>query len=156
MTVTPPPQPPPYSGSYTTPHTPGGQPPPKKSSGCGKIALIGCTVILALAIIFVGGLVFFVFGAIKRSDVYTEARNRAAADPRVIATLGEPINTGWWVSGSVHVDNGRGTADITFPIKGPKGEAKVHATASRDTSAWSYSQLTVTPEGGGQIDVLHR
>jgi hypothetical protein len=159
MTVTTPPPPPPPSsftppqGSYTLP--PGAPPPPPaKSSGCWKALAIGCSVILVLGLAAMIALFVFVFSVIKRSDVYREAYNRATSDPRVIERLGAPIEKGWWVIGSVHLNNNEGTANIDFPISGPKGKARVHAAASYDGNAWSYSSLTVRPDVGGEIDVL--
>ena len=160
MTVTPPPPPPP-SGSFTPPQgsytLPAGAPPPPpaKSSGCWKALAIGCSIIIVLGAAAVLCLVIFVFSVIKRSDVYREAYTRAANDPRVVAALGTPIEKGWWVMGKVSVDTNGGLANIDFPISGPKGSARVHAAASRDTEAWSYSSLVVRPAAGGEIDVLH-
>jgi hypothetical protein len=161
MTVTPPPPPPPTSGSFTPPQgsytlPPGAPPPPPaKSSGCWKALAIGCSIIIVLGLAALVALFVFVFSVIKRSDVYREAYTRAANDPRVVAALGTPIEKGWWVMGSVHIDDNTGTANIDFPISGPKGNARVHAAASRESDAWSYSSLVVRPAAGGEIDVLH-
>jgi hypothetical protein len=155
MTVTP--QPPPTGtytpqGSYTLP--PGAPPPPQKSGGCLKAFLIGCSVIIVLGLAALVALFVFVFSVIKRSDVYREAYTRASSDPRVIERLGTPIEKGWWVIGSVHLNDNGGNADIDFPISGPKGEARVHASATRDAEKWNYSSIMVRPSGGGEIDVL--
>ncbi len=159
MTVTTPPPPPP-SGSFTPPQgsytlPPGAPPPPPaKSSGCWKALAIGCSIILVLGLAAMIALFVFVFSVIKRSDVYREAYNRATSDPRVIERLGTPIEKGWWVMGSVRLDNNEGTANIDFPISGPKAKARVHAAASYDGSRWTYSSLMVRPDVGGEIDVL--
>jgi hypothetical protein len=158
MTVTPPPPPTgsftPPQGSYTLP--PGAPPPPpSKSGGCWKALAIGCGIIIVLGMAAVVCLFFFVFSVIKRSDVYREAFTRATNDPRVVASLGTPIEKGWWVLGSVNIDDNTGTANINFPISGPKGSARVHASASLENATWSYSALVVRPEAGGEIDVLH-
>ena len=160
MTVAPPPPPPPSSGTFTPPQgsytlPPGAPPPPAKSGGCWKALAIGCGIIIVLGIAAVLCLVIFVFSVIKRTDVYREAYTRSASDPRVIAALGTPIERGWWVIGKVNVDTNGGTANIDFPISGPKGNARVHAAASRETDAWNYSSLVVRPSSGGEIDVLH-
>ena len=157
MTVTP--QPPPTGtftspqGSYTLP--PGAPPPPQKSGGCWKGLAIGCSIVFVLGLAALIALFVFVFSVIKRSDVYREAYSRAGSDPRVVATLGTPMERGWWVIGSVHLDDNTGTADITFPISGPKGGARVHASATRDSDNWKYSSILVRPDSGGEIDVLH-
>ena len=128
-------------------------PPPQKSSGCLKWGLIGCGVVVVLIAAFCAVLMIFVFGAMKRSHVYKGAVERAQNDPRVKAALGEPIETGWWVSGSVHVESGSGNAEMTIPLSGPKGNGRLHAIATYDGSKWTYETLTVTPEGGAPIDL---
>lgn len=139
-TMTPPPQPIPQA--------------PRQSSGCGKLALIGCAIVFVLGIIGVAALVFGVFGVIKKSTVYTEARDRAAADPRVIAAIGEPIKTGWMVSGSINIRNRTGNANLGFPISGPKGGAHVDGVATLEADRWSFTTLTVKPDNSATIDIL--
>ena len=136
--------------------TPGPAPaaaPPKKS-GCLKWTLIGCGVLIALGIAGIAALVLVVFGAIKSSDAYRGAKSAAEKDPRVIEALGSPIESGIWVSGTGNVVSNGGNANFKFPIHGPKGEAIVHAVATRDTSGWHYSELIVTPKNGPPIDLL--
>lgn len=136
---------------YTPPTT---QPPAQKSSGCLKVFLIGCGVLVVLGAACVAALVFVVFAAIKKSDIYTDALNKARADQRVVAALGEPINPGFWVTGNMKVDNNKGSADFTFPVSGPKGSAKVHAVATTEGQKWEYTELVVTPSNGPPINVL--
>ena len=140
--------------TMTPPPPPQQVPPAAKSNGCWKFGLIGCAIVLVLGAIGVAALVFGIFGVIKRSDVYTEARNRAVADPRVIAALGQPIKAGWLVSGSVSVKDRSGNANLGFQISGPKGDGHVEAVASRDLERWTFSTLTVKPSSGTTIDIL--
>jgi hypothetical protein len=119
-----------------------------------KWGLIGCLVALFLGAIGVCAIVLIVFGAIKSTDAYRGAKVSAERDPRVIAALGTPIHTGFWVIGNVNVDSKGGNADFEFSVKGPKDEARVHAVATRDTSGWHYSQLVVKPEKSPPIDLL--
>ena len=130
---------------------------PQQKSGCLKWLLIGCSALFILGCAAAVVLVLFVFGAIKSTDVYKGARDRAINDPRVIAALGTPIETGWWVSGSVNVNTtDGGHANIKFPISGPKNKAKVEAVATIDpsTGKWVYTRLMVLPDGGPPIDLL--
>ena len=143
----------------TTPYVPPvATPPPaaepQKSSGCLKWGLIGCGVVVVLIAAFCAVLMIFVFGAMKRSHVYKGAVERAQNDPRVKAALGEPVETGWWVSGSVHVDNGSGNAELTIPLSGPKGTGKLHAIATIENGDWKYERLSVKPDSGERIDLL--
>ena len=138
---------------YIPPQQPGQQPPPQKS-GCLKWFLIGCSAVIVLGIAFVAVLVFVVFGAIKSTDAYKGARDKAINDPRVIGALGSPVEAGFWVAGSANVDTNGGHADFKFPISGPKGKARVETVATREPDKWVYSKLMVYPEGGPPIDLL--
>lgn len=146
MTAIPPPPPPPVAAQ------PGAT--PAKSSGCWKWGACGCITALIIVAAGIAGIVLIVFGMVKSSDVYAGARREAARDPRVIEALGAPVHAGWWVTGSVHVDNGEGNADFHFPLIGSKSRGQVHAVATRDNGAWHYSELTVTTRDGQTIDVL--
>ena len=137
---------------------PGGPVPPQGGSTkktCGAIAGIGCLVVIVAIVAITAGIVFFVFNLIKSTYVYKTAVQRAESNPRVIALLGSPVGTGWWVRGSVNLDNDRGHADVTIPIEGPKGEAKIHCVATRSHDAWTFEELMVIPDKGGtSIDLL--
>ena len=117
---------------------------------------VGCLSVIVIAVAFVGIILAAVFGAIRSTDAYKEAFRIASTDPRVVAALGTPIESGWLVGGNVHVDNDRGDAAIDFPISGPKGKAKVHAEATKENGKWTYSVLTAHIEGDGTIDLLNR
>ena len=144
---------PPYAPPPQPPPVPATPPPPKSSSGCLKWGLIGCGILVVLFAAFCAVMVFFVFGVIKRSDVYKGALRRVQSDPRVIAALGEPVEASFLVTGNVHVDNSGGNAEINFPISGPKQKAKVHAVATYENNQWKYETLTVTPDSGPVIDL---
>lgn len=152
--MTTPPYVPPPSPPPTAPQpVPAVTPPPQKSSGCLKWALIGCSTLIVLFVAFCAVIVIFVFGAMKRSDVYKGALRRAQNDPRVVAALGSPVEAGWWVKGNVHFDTNGGNAELTFPISGPKAKGTEHAVATYENDKWIYETLTVTPEGGPLIDL---
>ncbi len=135
------------------PQGPGIAPPPK-NSGCLKWAAIGCAVVVMLGAVAMAGVVILVFGAIRSTDAYKDSLRRAQNDPRVIAAIGAPVKPGWYVTGNVNVNNADGTADINYPISGSRGEATVHVVATRSTSGWSYSRMTVDPDKGSSIDLL--
>ena len=144
----------------TTPHVPQSPPPiapsqTPKSSGCGKAVAIGCGIILIVGAIACAAIAVIVLGAIKHTDVYRHARDRAMTDPRVIARLGSPVESGWWVSGNVHTEDATGAATIKFPISGSHGKATVSADATLENGSWVYQRLVVHPDSGGDIDVLH-
>jgi len=134
--------------------TPPPPPPQQKSSGCLKWGLIGCGALIVLCGVGIVVIVAIVFGAIKSSDAYRGARATAERDPRVIEVLGSPVKEGLWVAGNVNVRDHTGEANFEFPIRGPKGRARVHAVATKESGTWRYSELTVTPSNGPPIDLL--
>jgi hypothetical protein len=141
------------SVNYSPTPAPAAPPAPSNSSGCLKWALIGCGAAVVLFAAFAAVIVLVVFGAIKRSDVYRQALQRAQNDPAVIAALGTPIDAGIYVTGNVNLDANGGHAKIDFPISGPKGKGDVHAVATMNGAKWEYSELTVTPANGPVIDL---
>lgn len=107
----------------------------------------GClTIILAFGA-FVALIIFAVFGSLKLSAVYKEALARAAASEEVRAVLGSPVEAGFLVSGQIKTSGPSGSADLSFPISGPKGSATVYAVAHRRAGRWNFSTLEVEVEG---------
>jgi len=156
MTTVPPPPGtiPPPAGTYISP--PPGQPvpPPAQKTGCGKIACIGCAVLTALGVVAFIAIALTVIGAIKSTDAYKEARDRATRDPRVIELLGSPVEASFFAGGTVNVNDEGGHANIVFPIRGPKGRATVHGEATRGPSGWTFTQLEVRQGSRATIDLL--
>jgi hypothetical protein len=108
---------------------------------------LGCFTVVAGAVVFVASIVLFVFGFVRSSDVYKHALERASSHPAVIEALGEPVEPGWYVAGSIAVQGSSGTADISIPIGGPRGKATVFAVAKKSAGRWEYEVLEVEVEG---------
>jgi TonB family protein len=105
----------------------------------------------------VAAIVFFVFSTIKSSDVYRNAVEQAKANPTVVQELGEPIEEGWYVKGSVE-ESGAGWASLEIPISGPKRSATIYAEALRERrgAEWQYTRLEVAIEGiDGRVSIFN-
>ena len=104
---------------------------------------------VAVAVIF-----YFVIGVIKSTGPYQTAVNTAKNSPEVQAELGTPIEPGFMPTGNVNTNTsngtGSGTADLSVPLKGPKGSGKVHYAATKNGDAWEVSDFTVTIDGSGR------
>ncbi len=112
------------------------------------------TMIL-LAVGFFVLLFVLVFSAMKSSDAYKEALQRAQTNPAVIEALGTPIKDGLFVSGTTKVENGVGEADLSIPVNGPKGSGTIYALATKSGGNWIYTKLEVEIKGSGaRIDLL--
>jgi len=96
---------------------------------------------------------FGVLAAIKSSEPYQTALQRVQASEEVKEAIGEPIQPDFVVQGKVDVQNDNGSADVTFPVRGPKGSAQVHVSGVRVGGAWSYDDISVTLGDGTVIDL---
>jgi len=83
----------------------------------------------------------------KHSDAYQVALARARTSPGVVRELGEPVEPGWWVSGSINVSGPSGHADFETPLHGPSGRATLYVTAEKEAGRWHYKVLEVAVEG---------
>ena len=84
-----------------------------------------------LGLLLIGGIAaFFIFkgvlGLLEKSPPYQDGIARAQSSAEVKAALGEPIETDGMVSGNINYSNDTGSADLTVPIKGPKGTGTLH------------------------------
>jgi hypothetical protein len=111
---------------------------------------LGCLLLIIVPVGGCAGFVALLMGGMKSSDAYQLAWNQARSAPEVTAELGEPVEEGWWLSGSINVNGSGGQADIQFPISGPKGKATVHCQATRSAGKWQAQQLVVVIEGSGR------
>lgn len=111
---------------------------------------LGClTPILACAGLFIG-----IMSMMKSSTTYADAVERAKANDEVKAALGEPIKTGFWVSGSVEVTGASGKSDLAIPISGPKDSGTLYAAATKKAGQWEYSTLELATNSGTRINLL--
>jgi hypothetical protein len=100
--------------------------------------------------LFVGGIALIIaaaFGTMRSSGACQEAVARAAATPAVVQALGSPIEIGWFVTGTL--DPGR-RAEITIPVSGSRGQARIDVVASKADGKWAFSTLTVKLRATGE------
>ena len=115
----------------------------------------GCLAIAALVVGSVAVIFFMVMGFIKSSDVYEQAMANTRSSPAVVAELGEPIEDGVLITGNINISGSSGNADIAIPIKGPKGNAVIYATATRSEGEWQFDKLSVKIKASGKgLDLL--
>ncbi|GEM_PF-800446 len=137
-------------------YTPGlSLPIPFRAPGCGGIMAflsgIGCLIISV--ILLCAGVVFVSIYFFERSAPYKMALKKVQTDPQVVQQLGQPIEEIYWIpAGSLRFENDSGSANYTFPVQGPKGEATVSVVARMIDGKWGLTELTVTyPDGTRQM-----
>lgn len=132
---------------------------PKKSwLARNAVWLIIVTILLLVCAGFtcIGGVIWSAMGAIRDHPASVSARERAQADPRVVAILGTPIEAGYLVQAQYNSSGGTTVMTLTCPISGPKAEGELAFAATQNPdSTWTYTRLTVTISNGGSvIDLL--
>jgi TonB family protein len=115
---------------------------------------VGCLGLILAGVLVIGGIFFAAMSAIKSSEVYKGALQRARSNPEAVALLGEPINDGWFVKGNINFAGSSGTANFEVPISGPKKSGTLFVRASYEGAAWMYERLDLAAEGGETISLL--
>ena len=112
---------------------------------------VACLGILACITLFTGGIVATVFGAIRASEPYQVALELAQTDSDVLTALGEPVEPGIFVLGSIETSGQSGFADLQIPLKGSEQNGTLHVSARRVNGEWQYDTLSVTYGDDQQI-----
>ncbi len=115
----------------------------------------GCLTVIVLFIAFFGALFVGVTKLMSDSQPYTDALDAATQNELVIEYLGEPIETHGMTSGSINYSNNGGEADLTIPIRGPKGEGVLRVEGEGRGENWTYETMNVYIEEADKvIDLL--
>lgn len=134
------PQPPhPYPGHYPYQQPwQGGypMPPPKKPANVGKIIAIALIVGFICFVGFIATVIGSVFFGIKQSDAYQLSLAHATTHPAVVADIGLPIEAGFFPVGNISTTGGRGDAEFTLTLSGPKGEGRAYVQSERRGGRW--------------------
>ena len=143
--------PPPLPTPYQPPHAPNWW-----QRNWPWAAPVGCVTLLVFLVVVIGGFMLAVFGAMKSSDAYQTAVQRAKANEQVIVALGSPVKEGMFLSGNVNVyGGGSGNAHLAIPVSGSRGKGTLYAVATKSEGTWTYSILRVKVDGtDSAIDLL--
>ncbi|HWS89292.1 MAG TPA: cytochrome c oxidase assembly factor Coa1 family protein [Pyrinomonadaceae bacterium] len=136
------------------------QTPQQQQKGClGRnwkwMLPVGCLGLILAGVLFVGGIVFVAMSAIKSSEVYKGALGVAQAHPAVNERLGQPVEDGWFVKGSIKLNATGGSADLEIPLSGPKGAGTLFVRAVSPEGTWMYQRLDLVT-GGKTVSLLDR
>ena len=104
----------------------------------------GCLIIIFLFVFGIGAAIFGGVKLLKNSEPFEYALETATNNEELIAIIGEPIETDGIMQGSLNCNNGRSSADITIPLKGPEGEASVTIVGEKLDEDWEYEEFYIT------------
>jgi hypothetical protein len=102
--------------------------------GCGCL-IFACVTVLVIGVLGV------VLNQVKQSDLYQGALSLARNNEQVVQALGEPIEPGWWVTGSMETSGPTGSADFAFPLSGPRNRGTLYVVATRSAGLWEFQRI---------------
>jgi hypothetical protein len=115
-----------------------------------KIATFGVLVPSIFVIIFASVTLGF-----RSSWAYLEAMELARNNPALIEELGEPLESSWFVSGSIRVSGPSGQAEILIPVEGPRKAATLYVVAIKQAGRWEFELAEAEIEGRkSRIDLI--
>lgn len=117
-----------------------------------KWILIGLLAFCAM-IAFIGGITALVMKMMK-GDAYELSLTEVRSTPSVVEFIGDPIQPGWFVLGSVSTSGPDGSAALEYSIHGSISDAKVYVYATKYAGEWVLDKLIVAPESSGERIVI--
>jgi len=105
---------------------------------------------LGVIVLFVAVIGYLVFGFVKSCEIYKMATAKAKSNSAVVEALGSPIEEGLLVRGRMKMGGSSGKADLSIPISGPRGKAKIYAVATKPAGQWTFSTLEVAIKSSGE------
>ncbi len=119
------------------------------------IVPVGCSGMVLFFCAFIFMIFAIVMGSIRTTDAFKEGVALATSNPEVLTALGEPVEAGWFVSGSVNVNGAGGEADLSVPLVGRQGRATLYIIADKRAGRWEFELLEVAVKGRDErIDLL--
>jgi cbb3-type cytochrome oxidase subunit 3 len=122
-----------------------------------KILLIVGSIVVVLGLIvvlFVGGIIFFVFRTIGNSEAADTARAYLRSNEKLKQEIGEVKDFGWFVSGNINFSNGDGVATLYLKAIGEKGDVDTRVDLQyRSSRAWRVTGASYT-RNGETVDLM--
>jgi len=124
-----------------------------------KIVLIVVSVVIVLGLIvlvFVGGIVGFVFYKINNSDAAQVSKDFLKTNERLKQDVGEVKDFGKFVTGNINIVNGSGTAELGVKVIGER--KTVNASVEliyRSGHQWRVTAASYRNDAGQTVDLLN-
>jgi len=112
-----------------------------------KWVVLGCVGMILVALCIAASVIALVMGSLKESDAFKGGLAAVRENRAAVAALGEPIEAGFFLSGSVNVTGPSGEAVLAIPVSGPRGKGTLYLEATKRAGRWEYSLLELAVEG---------
>jgi hypothetical protein len=126
------------------PSTLGAEPPTGMSS---RDKLFTATAAIATFALLVGTLFFALEEEMHHSGVYALTLSEAEHSPCVTSRIGGPLTPGLLVSGDMEESNLKGSAHLSIPVSGQKGNGTLVVSAEKQDGAWRIEELALIQKG---------
>lgn len=97
--------------------------------------------------LFGGSLLLAVEHFIRTSTIYAMTLKQAQKSPCAIQRMGTPIESKGMASGEMSESSTEGKAELVIPVRGPKGNAELQVSATKDTGTWHIVSLILITNG---------
>ncbi len=105
-------------------------------------ARAGVIVLIGL-LLLIGFMFFGIASLMKGSDAYKISMREVRASSRVVEAMGEPIESGWLVTGNINLNGSNGRANLSIPVSGPKCAGTIISQAAKTAGEWNVFLLVV-------------
>lgn len=100
-------------------------------------------------------LLFTLIGSMLKGEAFDQSMGSISQNSKVIEIVGEQIEAGYLVMGSIQTSGAKGEASLQYSISGSNGTADVYVQAYKEMEAWSlYNVIVHIPELGKKIQVV--
>jgi hypothetical protein len=93
-------------------------------------------------------------GAIKATEPYKDSLEKAQANSQVQSALGTPIESAYFVTGNINLNNDAGDANLQYSVSGPRGTGTITVEGAKTAGIWTYTTMEFRDETGNRIDLL--
>lgn len=113
------------------------------------LVIILSILVLLIILIFTGTglLIYFVMETIADSEPANMAIEELRSNENAVELLGEDIEKGFFVSGSIQNKEIGGHAEISIPVEGSRGSGKLFLEAEKNRGEWEIVYLTLNSQG---------
>jgi Cytochrome oxidase complex assembly protein 1 len=147
---------PPFNSSSSSSADQWNAPPPGATQQAKTLKWVayGCLTFILLFIVMSVSVVGLAWSALRNSDVVKIAVEQASHSPEVAASLGTPLKTGWFISGSLSTSGADGKASLTVPVSGPLANGTLYIVGHKTAGRWELDQLDAElPSHVDRVDV---
>lgn len=97
---------------------------------------------------------YSVMSLMKNSDAYQLTMKELRSNSQVISVLGEPIKSGWFITGNIKFSGTEGAANFSIPVSGPNGSGTVISRSTKIAGEWKIFLMIVRVDGNPTPIVL--